>query len=314
MPVRIDKLGAHLEAYIQTLPTIIALRLCGRFGTGPQCHINKLPVELLSAIEKFVVEAARMKALKSWASEYKCFEVRCDLIDDHFTRKEQHDMYHEAMNEDCCRGSRCRFQDNIDAETTAMHRKVLVKHVEAVSASWALSSFWLDPHDTKIRAWVKIVDTARSDCIFNEHREFVRNHFGIDIWISNFPLPSLSNPPAGEEWKRGESQNTTMAYMTLPENASSRVDRRRSWYDHGKLQSGYAMPVKVGAVPTEASLRRFPRAMNILGLDVFIHPTQKGTVISAPPGVQSSGVTGAVDESVADWPQLTLLTKYRIEE
>ena len=105
-----------------------------------------------------------------------------------------------------------------------------------------------------------------------------------------------------------------MAYMTLPNNASSHEDWLRSNLDHGSSQSGYAMPLKVGAVPTEASLRRFPRAMNTLGLDVFIHPTQEGTVISPPPNLQSSDTTDAVDGSAADWPQLTLLTRNRIRE
>ena len=305
--MRIDKLGAHLEAYIQTLPTIIALRLCGRFGTGPRCHINKLPSELISEIEKFVVEPARVEALETWSSEYRCFELKCDIVDDHFTLEDQHKLCHSATLSVCFGESDCPFGRGIGDKMIAEHRTALVYHVDK-------SFFWTEPHITKVRKWVKRTDTERSNCIFNEHREFVRNQFGIDIWTSNVRIPPLINHQADEQWKQGESQRTAMAYMTLPDKASSREDWLGDVYDHGKLQSGYAMPVKVGAVPTEASLRRLPRAMNILGLDVFIHPTQKGTVISTPPGVQSSGVTGAVDESVVGWPQLTLLTRCRMED
>ena len=307
--MRIDKLGAHLEAYIETLPTIIALRLCGRFGTGPLCHINKLPAELISEIEKLVVEPVRVEVLETWSSKYKCFELKCDIIDDHFTREEQHDMYHEAMNDKCRGSSRCRFEQNVDAETTAMHRKALVNYAEE-----QISRPWVDSHDIAVVNWAERVDTELATCIFNKHREFVRHHFGVDVWTSNVRLPPKSNTVKADMWKLHESQNTTVAYMTLPENVSSREDWPSGMYVDGKCQSGYAMPVKVGAVTTGASLRRFPRAMNILGLDVFIHPTQKGIVISAPPGMQSSGITGAVDGSVVDWPQLTLLTKCHIEE
>ena len=145
--------------------------------------------------------------------------------------------------------------------------------------------FWTDSHNTKTRSRAQNVDTERSNGIFNEYREIVRNHFGIEIWTSNVQLPPLSNLPAVEWWKRGEPQDTTVAYMTLPNNASSHEDWLRSNLDQGSSQSGYAMPLKVGAVPTQASLRRFPRAMNTLGLDVFIHPTQEGTVISPPPNL-----------------------------
>jgi hypothetical protein len=62
LPVRIDILGAHLEAHVETLLTISALRLCNKFGSGPQCFVNKLPAELVSIIEDFVVEPVRKRA------------------------------------------------------------------------------------------------------------------------------------------------------------------------------------------------------------------------------------------------------------
>lgn len=305
--MRIDKLGAHLEAYIETFPTIIALRLCGRYGTGPQCHINKLPVELINAIETFVVDSARVEALETWSSEYKCFEVRCDLVDDHFTYKHQHVMYHEKGYE--CRGiSHCPFRYNVDA--AAKHREVLLQFARDVLSAWTRA------HDINTRNWAKSFDTEHPICIFNKRRELVRNHFGIDVWTSNVRLPPLSFPPVAQadKGKRHESQNTTVAYMTLPNNVSSREDWLSGIYDRENMQSGYAMPVKLDTAPTKASLRRFPRAMSILGVNVFIHPTQKGTAISPPHDVQSSGINDTVDGSAADWPQLTLLTKNRIME
>lgn len=65
--MRVEKLGAHLEAYIQTLPTIVTLRLCSRFGSRPQCHINKLPIELVGTIEEHIIESACAEALGTWS-------------------------------------------------------------------------------------------------------------------------------------------------------------------------------------------------------------------------------------------------------
>ena len=48
--------------------------------------------------------------------------------------------------------------------------------------------------------------------------------------------------------------------------------------------------------------------MNLLGLEVFVHPAQKKAVDSAPTDAQSSGATDMVDEKTADWPQLVSLT------
>lgn len=67
MPVRVEQLGAHLEAYIATLPIITTLRLCNRFGTGNNCHINRLPIELVKLIEEYIVRPERNKALLTWS-------------------------------------------------------------------------------------------------------------------------------------------------------------------------------------------------------------------------------------------------------
>ena len=305
MPVRIDKLGAHLEAYIQTLPTVIALRLCGSFGTGPQCHINKLPVELVSRIESFIVEPARVEALQTWSRKFRCFELKCDMLDYHLTQVHQRALLRGAMRSECPGNHRSTFKFDIDAESTKKHRATLRKYVDK-------NDCWEQSHDKNRRSWIKDVDIDLPTCIFNEHQALVRSHFGVDVWISNVKLPT--DTPAAVPWRYDERQYSTVAYITLPNNESSREGWSSNRYDGGNLQSGYAMPVKLGAVPTQASLRRFPRALNLLGLEVFIHPTQKRTVMFAPPDVQHSDVTDALDGSAADWPQLTLLTKTRIQE
>lgn len=279
----IDKLGAHLEAYIQTLPTIIALRLCGRFGTGPQCHIYKLPVELISAIEPFIVEPARAVALETWSSHYRCFEVKCDMVDDHFTHEEQRAMHLRAKLNERPQKERYPFTHEIVAMETEEHRNTLLTYVDEENC-------WVPSHGRKGLSWVKKVNMDLPTCIFNEHQALMRNHFGIDVWTSNVQLPRLRATRAADAWRQDLHRQTTVAYMTLPNIVP-------------------AMPVNMGTVATEASLRRFPRALNLLGLEVFVHPAQKKAVDSAPTDVQSSGATDVGDEKTAKWPQLVLLTR-----
>lgn len=49
--------------------------------------------------------------------------------------------------------------------------------------------------------------------------------FGIDVWVSNLRRPPLSVPAEkAEKWKQFDPHNTTLAYMTLPNNVLSRED------------------------------------------------------------------------------------------
>lgn len=56
VPVKIEQLGAHLEAYTSLQTTLNALRLCNRFGSGTQATITKLPIELVQQIERHMIE------------------------------------------------------------------------------------------------------------------------------------------------------------------------------------------------------------------------------------------------------------------
>jgi hypothetical protein len=138
LPVPIEKLGAHVEAFIETLPAITALRLCRQFGTGPQCFINRLPVELLKTVESFVVEPARESALHTWKKACRCWELKCDIIEDHYPCEESHDIYHNNHfnfygsrrdQEECFIGD-CAFTQDVDAATAAHNRAKMLYIVQ----------------------------------------------------------------------------------------------------------------------------------------------------------------------------------------
>ena len=86
LPVCAAQLGAHLEAYLDTLPAVNALRACHRFGKGPTCHIRKIPAELVQAIAQCYILPVREEKLNRWKACLDCFEDNCELTS-HYSRE-----------------------------------------------------------------------------------------------------------------------------------------------------------------------------------------------------------------------------------
>lgn len=83
-PVRPDKLGESLEAYAKAAQTLHMLRLCHRFGQGPDVHVTKIPAEIELAIEALVIAAAKRQAScpwDNWSSSFSHFEGNCAPMD-----------------------------------------------------------------------------------------------------------------------------------------------------------------------------------------------------------------------------------------
>ena len=112
LPVKVEVLGAHLEAYLETLPNINALRLCNCFGTGPEAHISKLPIELLTHIEAEIIEPVRQTRLSAWSQNFKCFEQTCTWRD-HYDLESVQEMYW-----DCVADRTPNSEDNEDEPLT----------------------------------------------------------------------------------------------------------------------------------------------------------------------------------------------------
>lgn len=74
-PVDISHLGASLEAYSKTLPQVITLRLCHRFG---DCALSKLPQEILELIEDDFQKSEREPLTRLWHGDFLCFQGRCE--------------------------------------------------------------------------------------------------------------------------------------------------------------------------------------------------------------------------------------------
>lgn len=66
VPVRPDQLGGRLDAFQKILPALHALRMCHRFGRGPDVHVTKLPVEIEQIIEELVVKSCNPFTWRYW--------------------------------------------------------------------------------------------------------------------------------------------------------------------------------------------------------------------------------------------------------
>jgi hypothetical protein len=99
IPVDAAQLVAHVEAYIRTLPVVNTVRACNRFGKGPQCHIRKLPVELVQNILDYHVSAMRKRKRKKCVKLLRCYEDSCTIFD-HYSRKYLREMYWDLRDDD----------------------------------------------------------------------------------------------------------------------------------------------------------------------------------------------------------------------
>jgi len=305
--VRVDQLGAHLESYIATLPTITALRLCNRFGTGDNCHVNRLPIELVKLIEEHVVEPEREKTLTSWSRQQRCYEGKCGLFDHYSeTQEEVYQIYHDLCgckdDKDCgveehffcghrkCEGSQCpawKFKYGSD--------HAVLEYLCRVDALPEYTEVCSDQQEE----WRRKIGTStvNSDGIFKEQEELLLAHFGIIVWLGRFSIPE----DVYSRHRLCSCSPVTTAHLALPGSST----RHEDWCPQETERADFDIPLKIGPLLTAQSLSRFPRALKLLGLQAWQHPSRKAKPALSPPS-EGAAVSAADDEAVLQ-PQLTLL-------
>jgi hypothetical protein len=327
LPVRFEKLGAHLEAYVETIPAITALRLCNRFGKGANCYIHKLPIELVQMIEDIIIERERERCLVPWSKQTRCWLQECDDFTDHMTPEEQiaycarfdcqakdrNDLAHEPCEaphgHTCCELSQFRSTRNQKSSDAAEKR--LDKKLSFIKGDRVWCDSDSDEVEVKLAAFRETnLETYDDRGTYSVHEYLLRTHFGIGVWAT----PKLLDT---NRW-------TTLAYLTLPRNPREQEqwpNQHRDGYESSN-DSGHGMPIHLGAAPSPASLKRFPNALRRLGLELFVNPNQKSTT-GLWTGDCEVEVPNASDETVArdkvtgkdgTWPQLTLLLHSMVSE
>lgn len=285
LPVNAAQLAAHLQAYTDTLPALNALRACNRFGKGPQCHINKLPIELVQSIARYYILPVREKHAALCTSQLHCYEESCLLFDDDVKENllEAHD--------DMVRNSPvpCQCVDPYNPRD------------EELSACLGEHGYHHDEHDTNRYRWAQ-----RAESLANK-RALFRKHFGLDVWLSTVCL--------GSSERLYNEAETTIVCLTLPD----REQRSEQWehfesedasYEYGRpdCKSGCSMAVMMEPRAGPEEVQRFKRAMKVLELEVFLHESQRNkkplslalnTADSAP----------VVDDTAASYPRPMFLVR-----
>ncbi|TKA83210.1 hypothetical protein B0A55_00658 [Friedmanniomyces simplex] len=261
VPVRSDELGDRMDRFTQTLPQLHALRLCPRFGEGPDVHITKLPVEVVEAIEELVTEAwssfdaRHWQMLGGWSEQFACFEHRCAPMD-HLPD------CHSPLSDDA--GN--EFQPS---------QKTQLMNVEAMD--WG----WVETHDEVKDAWMKRNDPKKEGA-FSEHANALRKHFGLQIVTQNTRIATEDKNSWPEhpdnEWHEDKERQTTLCYLTLPSSDSPAektygLTNMEDECSFARMAVAQAVAVQL---PDPAEIpkiqARFQRALRVLGLQPWLPP------------------------------------------
>lgn len=95
VPVKVNELGARLQSYLETKPSIDTLRLCNRFGKGNNVFVTSLPAEVLELIVQHVRWMDFESNLEQWTQNQRCCEGDCDPPE-HFTEEDRVDLHSEV--------------------------------------------------------------------------------------------------------------------------------------------------------------------------------------------------------------------------
>lgn len=225
-------------------------------------------------IERFIIKEVHEEVTKELEVASRCFENECSIID-HADRSTLLEMYAKRVTTFLPRDSE-DFPDDPDDEQLVQvledgygdpfPRPVLEYHEEEQA------------HRTNRFNWLELV----RGLFTQSNRRTFQKRFGLDIWSS-----FVSSPYGGGRFF-GELRfpQATIAYLTLPNS----VKRSHVWignlreeidvdtfYEepstHG--ENGFGMAVDIHRRPSAGELSRFPQALKVLKLKVFVHPSQE---------------------------------------
>ncbi|KAI6794798.1 hypothetical protein KC363_g8421 [Hortaea werneckii] len=259
VPVKVEVLGAHLEAYINLQPIINTLRMCHRFGKGDNVAVTRLPVELLSEVEEYLVARERRKTRKAWNADFRCFQLKCQKRD-HFSEPELNDMayWHCENSED---------EDEVD--------EIMWEHIE---------ENFEERHRERCQGWCVRLGTpvSSSSGIFSEQADFFLQRFGLETWTTHVRVSAPSENSFSVSWDYPSPLHaqTTVAYLKLPQQHQKLAGSWQEDADEDEcctlyLHTGYTMRLAQPEALTEKEISRFKRAVEILGLKPWVHPSQR---------------------------------------
>ncbi|KAK4893983.1 hypothetical protein LTR27_007789 [Elasticomyces elasticus] len=267
--IRVDTsdLGARLQAYFNLLPTTYTLRLCNRFGTGDDAHINRLPVEIVTEIESYLIEAAREDTELEWSPNHFCFAGMCEPIDHYYSEEELIRLYaHYCGSEGVGKAAGFELDDEQRAELNQQMAEEYCMDEDIISGI----DDWRKHHDWAKREWTDLVgEPGESDRgFFTKNAQLLRTHFGLNAWLSHTPSR------VEKDYHVGMASLDTVAYLTLPTTAATTKyePRRLAGLEctvRLPTENMHELAISPPEQPSEKSLARFARALKILDLKAW---------------------------------------------
>ncbi|GAB1736943.1 hypothetical protein NU219Hw_g311t1 [Hortaea werneckii] len=293
VPVPVEVLGAHFEAYVNLQPTINTLRLCHRFGKGEQDTITRLPVELLSEVEDILMEEERRKRREEWETDFRCFQVHCEPRD-HYGPFELEDLTRDIERDvrRAC-GGKCLSQKDHNEWVEHALYEVLAENFDPT-------------HQQRRNSWYQRVGAAsfQVGSFFCKQAAFFHKQFGLRIWTRHVNVDEPEE--IGWVWTGLENGETTAAYLRLPNQLQTFAHwwptSEEKYGESGEdSESGCSVRLEEAKALTESEICRFKRAMDILGLQPSLHESQQAAWNDNRDGNEKTVVDCK--------PQLTLLLR-----
>ena len=300
------KLGAHLEAYANLLPTINTLRLSARYGKGPQVAVTMLPPELTTLVEDFLIAEERNRLLDAWTIDFKCYQMLCDPVE-HLTEVQSAVLTLQAA------------QRKIPEEQhNLLGRELNDKERVCVHLDFN-PDLWRDIHWERCLAWGCRAGhpTAGRRGIFTKHNDLIKKHFGLEVWVSHVRLKGFREDNFWETLKV-EPAHTTVAFLKLPGAKQHFIRAPLTNAERDKMffhiENGFGMPVEVPPPLSRSDRAKFSRMMRVLDLKPYVDDSQAGLSLAVKDdeGGDSSNTDAESCSTPSAEPKITILMRHNV--
>ncbi|KAH7075683.1 hypothetical protein BKA63DRAFT_490637 [Paraphoma chrysanthemicola] len=292
-PVDIVALGAGLEAFLQQLQQVKALRLCHRFGDRT---LSSLPREVLDQIISEMYRVQKLPYLSDWDQKFRCFQGRCN--------REYH-LHPDALTTEYL------WHSNYVERRSGVYGDQIE---EDGYESWDESV--LRDHCEGQDTWLGMVcrcrePTNRSEVNvpFARLASILRTHFGLDVVILHEALPKKLVKFLPDNFGGSIVNYSTACFLALapPTQAvSSRQDRATPSEEGLFLPEGnhlaYYKSIDIFALHiTEGQKQRFTRTMRELDLKPHFHLSKLEELIK--PTNNDKALWDICDRQIAECPK-----------
>jgi len=217
-----------------------------------------MPAEIIESIIMLVIEMERREQLDECSQEKVCWSGTCDSRD-HFDSKSIERMYLDHLGHDC----NCEYPDNLSEQVKTSSCELFTLALRNVDRGFDIE------HIAYSNAWYSRIGRAHyaDQGVFDRHKELFERDFGLEVWTTHMESDDELHRPFTAPISAPEMR----VWLIWPNSKIilSKYDRRPSIaLDHRvPTERGYQFLISLPREPSERTLKRWPRALRILGLE-----------------------------------------------